>query len=273
MGKSRDSSGARDWLARASIGVEAPPAVVDPSTPCPPGHLRFVCISDTHGLHGKMTHRIPEGHVLIHAGDFSDTGEVAQVASLERWLSCMPHEHKVVIAGNHDVTFHTEYYARNWERFHYERQDSVAARAVLTESASVIYLEDSGTTIHGLRIWGSPWQPFFCDWAYNLRRGAACAQKWSLIPDEVDVLITHGPVAGRGDACSSGYHAGCEDLLHAIRRRRIKFHVCGHVHEGYGASSDGVTTYVNASTCDLNYRASNAPIVFDVPLPSLEGAE
>ena len=233
--------------------------------PCPPGHVRFVCISDTHGMHGKIA-RVPEGHVLIHAGDFSSTGEAHQVASLEKWMSCLPHEHKIVIAGNHDVTFHSDYYERKWKLYHRHRQqDHAAVRKILTESANVTYLEDSETTVFGLRVYGSPWQPEFCDWAFNLQRGESCAAKWQQIPDGIDVLVTHGPPAGHGDLCrESRYHAGCEQLLHRVQQLRPRYHVFGHIHEGYGVTSDGSTTYVNASTCNLDYKPVNPPIVFDV---------
>ena len=77
--------------------------------------------------------------------------------------------------------------------------------------------------------------------------------------------MTHGPALGHGDLCSSGMRAGCLDLLDELQTRvRPAFHVCGHVHEGYGVSTDGRTTFVNASTCDLSYRPENEPLVFDV---------
>lgn len=259
---------------RAPLGASAPPAIVaDPSNePCPPGHARFVCISDTHGQHGKIA-RVPDGDVLIHAGDFSSTGEFEQVQSLERWLSCLPHAHKIVIAGNHDLTFQRDFYEANWRRFHHEKLDCGPIRALLADSPNLTYLEDSETMVFGLRIYGSPWQPEFCNWAFNLPRGAPCAERWRRIPEGIDVLVTHGPPAGHGSRCwGSGFDAGCEDLLHRVRRLRPRAHVFGHIHEGYGATSDGVTTFINASTCTLKYTPTNAPIVFDVRLPDADGA-
>lgn len=267
MTRNRSCADRRARAERAPLGATAPPAVVvDPSAqPRPDKHARFVCISDTHGLHEEMAFSIPAGDVLIHAGDFSSTGELEQVRCLERWLSRLPHAHKLVIAGNHDITFHPPFYERNWRRFHREELDCAAARAILAGSQGVTYLEDAEVSVLGLRVYGSPWQPEFCNWAFNLPRGAPCAERWRRIPDGIDVLITHGPPAGHGDRCAgSGLHAGCEDLLHAVRRLQPRYHVFGHVHEGYGATSDGVTTFVNASTCDLRYRPSHAPIVFDV---------
>lgn len=129
------------------------------------------------------------------------------------------------------------------------------------------YLEDEGVIIGGYKIWGSPWSPWFYDWGFNLRRGPEIQAKWNLIPDETDILITHGPPLGFGDKCSDGYWAGCGDLLDTIRTRvKPAYHISGHIHEGYGILSDGTTTYINASSVNEDYYAVNKPIVFDLPI-------
>jgi hypothetical protein len=137
----------------------------------------------------------------------------------------------------------------------------------LIDAPNVIYLEDSGATLHGITIYGSPWQPEFYDWAFNLPRGKPCRDVWEKIPDGTEVLITHGPPLGHGDLCSSGDRAGCYDLLNIIQQRvKPKYHIFGHIHEGYGITTDGVTQFVNASTCNLQYLPNNPPIIFDVPM-------
>jgi len=104
------------------------------------------------------------------------------------------------------------------------------------------------------------------DWAFNVERGESCREKWKIIPNNCDILITHGPPLGRGDKCSNGDFAGCEDLLCEVQQRiRPRVHVFGHIHEGYGYTSDGSTLYINASTCTLNYIPTQPPIVFDLP--------
>lgn len=236
--------------------------------PKPEGWCRVVCFSDTHGMHDKIPQRhCPEGDILLHAGDFSNTGEVEQIQSLSAWLGAYPAQHKVVIAGNHDITFHEEYYqARGAKRFHSQTPyDCKVARASLSNCT---YLEDSAVEVCGYRIYGSPWQPEFCDWAFNLKPGPESRKKWEPIPESVDILMTHGPAKGFLDNTSTGVRVGCGNLLEAIQKRAVSVSVVGHIHEGYGCATDGATLYVNASTCTHDYRPTNRPIVFDLPPPA-----
>lgn len=243
---------------------------VPAGAPRVPGAVRVVCISDTHGMHRQLN--VPAGDILLNAGDITRSGEPGQIEDYLAWLGEQPHPHKVLVAGNHDITLHTDYYQRSWRRFHrrYGRPlDHGQTRTLLQQSPAVHYLEDELVEVAGLRIYGSPWQPTFYDWAFNATRGPEISRYWSRIPDRVDVLVTHGPPLGRGDLTATGHRAGCLDLLQTIQGRvRPRFHVFGHIHEGYGASTDGQTTYVNASTCTLRYRPTHPAFVFDVtPAP------
>lgn len=222
----------------------------------PDGATRFVCISDTHERHRSMKYDIPLGDVLLHAGDFSLVGEQHQVKDFNRWLASLPHQHKVVIAGNHDTSFEPEYYLK--------QKPTANPQRIRNELKDCIYLEDSEVVINGIRIYGSPWQPEFCDWAFNLKRGQPLQEKWALIPQGVDVLMTHGPPLGFGDMCYDGRLVGCEDLLKRIQELRPPVHVCGHIHEGRGILRDEQTLYVNACTVNLDYYPVFAPIVFDM---------
>jgi Icc-related predicted phosphoesterase len=203
--------------------------------------LTIVAISDTHGRHDSLA--LPPGDVLVHAGDLTTSGTLEDVVRFDGWLATLPHRHKIVIAGNHDFCF---------------ERDAAACRRAL---AHAIYLQDEGVVVEGVRFYGSPWQPWFYDWAFNLHRGEEIRRKWDLIPNDTDVLITHGPPAGFGDLTAGNVRAGCADLLDAVRRVQPALHVFGHIHEGYGVVDDEPTTFVNASICDLAYRPSNAPIV------------
>ena len=209
--------------------------------------MRFVCTSDTHTLHERVP--IPDGDVFIHAGDFTSCGELTDIARFNAFLGKLPHKHKIVIAGNHDFAF--------------ERQPTLA-RSILT---NCLYLQDSETIIDGVRIYGSPWQPWFNDWAFNLQRGPEIKAKWDQIPDDVQILVTHGPALGHGDEVlrpsGGSERVGCEDLLAAIQRIKPAYQVFGHVHEGYGITQEGPTTCINACMCDDMYNPVNPPIVFD----------
>jgi predicted phosphohydrolase len=206
--------------------------------------LRLVCLSDIHSL--KPLSPIPAGDVLIVAGDVCGYGTLDEIKAFDAFLGSLPHPHKLLIAGNHDWPF-----ARVPEQ----------AIALLHNA---VYLQDSGININGIKFWGSPWQPFFCNWAFNLPRGAPLAQVWAKIPTDTDVLITHGPPYGILDQVPGGEHVGCEELLKALRRIRPRTHIFGHIHEGYGVLKQEGTIFVNASVCNERYRPVNAPIVIDV---------
>jgi Icc-related predicted phosphoesterase len=206
--------------------------------------MRLVAISDTHGLHGSLS--IPDGDVLVHAGDLTRHGELDELLELNDFFAALPHRHKVVVAGNHDWCF---------------QQLPEGCRELLS---SVIYLQDEAVTIDGVRFYGSPWQPRFFDWAFNLPRGPRLRAKWLQIPRDTDVLITHGPPQGIGDRTLEGDQAGCADLREIVERIRPRLHIFGHIHEGAGAATLGRTTFVNASSVDRRYRPVHAPVVLDL---------
>jgi Icc-related predicted phosphoesterase len=206
--------------------------------------IRLVAISDTHNRHDQID--VPDGDVLVHGGDFTGRGTPDEIRAFNDWLGTLPHRHKVVIAGNHDWGFQIS---------------PENARAALTNA---IYLEDSGVEIEGLRFYGSPWQPWFMDWAFNLRTDAELRSKWDLIPEGTDVLITHGPPRGILDRTVTLDDVGCLELRRAVERIAPRLHIFGHIHEGYGQTVVGETTFVNASTCNLFYRPVNPPVVLDL---------
>lgn len=186
----------------------------------------------------------------------------------------LPYEYKIVIAGNHELTFDQEfmadlikqdfYYFPSVSKLKPENYENV--QSLLT---NCIYLQDSEVTVRGFRIYGSPWQPWFYGWGFNLPRGQALLEKWNLIPEGVDILITHGPPLGFLDwVPKKMQRVGCVELLNTVQRRvQPRLHVFGHIHEGYGVMADGTTTYVNASVCTVNYQPVNPPIVIDLPTP------
>ncbi len=224
--------------------------------------MRVVLVSDTHGHHNSI--RVPEGDILIHAGDLTPSGGISEVAAAAKWLSSLPHRYKIAIAGNHDVLF--------------ERSPTEASS--LLRSAGVIYLQDKGISIDGLSIYGSPWQPEFMHWAFNVPRGEL-AKYWDQIPNLLDVLITHGPPYGILDQrvpagmrrlapwedeepFAGSDPIGCEELLAAVQRTKPRVHVFGHIHRGYGTTQNEHTTFYNASICNENYEPVNKPWMIDL---------
>lgn len=189
--------------------------------------LTLVLMSDTHMYHDA--HPVPAGELLLHAGDLTHRGLPEQIAACDAFFARQPHPHKVMVAGNHDFLF--------------ERRPS-EARALIRHAT---YLEDSETTAAGLRIWGSPWQPWFLDWAFNLKTEAELAAKWALIPDGIDVLLTHSPPYGIGDLCDNGDRPGCKALLRRVFEVKPRLHVFGHIHENRGWWQCGETLFVNAA--------------------------
>ena len=126
--------------------------------------MRIISISDTHGLHENLD--IPDGDVLVHAGDMTSRGRLTQIEGFNKWISSFPHKNKIVISGNHDWGF---------------QKQSKQARELLT---SCIYLQDESIEIEGVKFYGSPWQPEFINWAFNLLRGKELKSIWENIPDE-----------------------------------------------------------------------------------------
>ncbi|OLQ01616.1 Metallophosphoesterase domain-containing protein 1 [Symbiodinium microadriaticum] len=243
------------------------------TAPPPSGWTRFVCFSDTHGRHFSIPseHLLP-ADVLLHAGDFTNTGELEQVRSFNKWLEDYPAKKKVLIAGNHDITFQEDYYvSRGAQRFHGgAHYNSSQAKGSLT---CCTYLEDTSVEVQGYRIYGSPWQPDFNDWAFNLPRGEALQKCWAAIPSDTDILVVHGPPAGYVDITPVG-RKGDVDLLAAIQNRSIPVVVTGHLHMGHGTATDGTTLFVNAATCTEEYAPIQPPIVFDLaPAAELRRSE
>jgi len=191
--------------------------------------LTLVAMADTHTFHDDLD--IPDGDVLIHAGDLSRSGSLEQLETARDFLMAQPHRYKIVVAGNHDRAFET----------HPEQ-----ARSLFKD---MIYLQDEFCVIEGVKFYGSPWTPAYMDWAFNLPRGAALRAKWALIPADVDVLITHGPPRGIGDNAGmiSG-REGCAELLNQVCQIAPPLHLFGHIHHDRGMWRQDATTFVNVST-------------------------
>jgi Icc-related predicted phosphoesterase len=208
--------------------------------------LNTTIISDTHVRHHKLTDNLIGGDLLIHCGDVSSTGNKGEILYFLEWFSELPYRYKVFIAGNHD--------------FFFERE-KVSSLNLLSYN-NLFYLNDMAITIEGLKIYGSPYQPWFHNWAFNLpRNGEELEHKWSMIPDDTDILITHGPPFGILDkTIRNNENAGCELLRKRVDDIKPLIHTFGHIHEGYGELQTRNTLFINGSNLNEMYQYTNKPI-------------
>ncbi len=210
--------------------------------------MKIVAISDTHSNHNDLI--LPECDLLLHSGDityFSKKG-MQEVVDFLTWFHNQPAKNKVFIAGNHDILF--------------EKEESFFRTVI---PPGITYLNDEMVTIEGVNIWGSPYTPWFHDWAFNRRRGAEIKKHWDLIPDNTDILLTHGPAYGILDMSANG-NVGCQDLLSAINRVMPRIHCFGHIHQKAHKSVEingKIIEFYNAAMVDGSYKIKKTPHVFE----------
>ncbi|KAG5981330.1 hypothetical protein E4U54_006659 [Claviceps lovelessii] len=182
--------------------------------------LSVVCVSDTHNSQPQ----IPDGDIFIHAGDLTQSGSRAELEAALSWIRSLPHQHKIVVAGNHDLLLDPSC-------------DGPAARTEASRREldwqGIVYLQNEARTLscsngRAVCVYGSPLSPKHGNWAFQYPRAT---NVWAdTIPEHVDILVTHGPPRGHLDLLKYG----CGHLLEALWRVRPRLHVCGHIHEGYG---------------------------------------
>lgn len=228
--------------------------------------MRVVFISDTHLRHDFF---IPEGDILVHSGDITMGGTMPELARAANWLNevRVGHGFKAVVLapGNHDHGF---------------EKDPGLARSLFHPVINILIHQP--IEIFGLKVFGSPYTPRFFDWAFNVDRGPELARLWAQIPDDTQILVTHGPPMGRLDTVKesdeSDYHTmygadfrykikhvGCADLRDRITHLpKLMVHAFGHIHrDGIEVGADKVT-YINASICNEQYLAVHKPKVLDI---------
>ena len=215
--------------------------------------MKITLISDTHNKHKYITDDLPGGDLLIHAGDISSMGYEHEIREFCKWYNSLDnYTNKVFIAGNHDWGFQI-----NTEK----------VKEILDFYENITYLQDKEVLVGEklVSVYGSPWQPEFYNWAFNLpRKGDELKEKWDNIPSNTDILITHGPAYGYVDkVIGRTENLGCELLTERIKELKPKIHVCGHIHSGYGYTFDGDTHYINASVLNESYIYYNKPLTID----------
>lgn len=211
-------------------------------------NLKIVIVSDTHGQHKKFEY--PPGDILIHAGDLTRTGTLLELKRLDKFFGTLPYKYIIVIAGNHDF-----FLDKKVEK----------CRKILK---NCIYLMDSSVVIEGLKIYGTPWLPWYCSWGFTICKGRRVKNKWDMIPDDTDILITHTPPHGTLDKNMFMANRGCRHLKDRVKSIKPKLHIFGHVHENHGVEQHSSTTYVNASLTNFMFLPKAAPITVNYDMIS-----
>ena len=209
-------------------------------------------ISDTHTKHKQLGNDLPGGDILIHAGDFMNSGRYWEEAFpfLDWYNDLGQYDKKILIAGNHDILFEDE------------MKD---IPKIMEDYPNIKYLLDQKTFVDGIKIYGSPWQPEFYDWAFNLpRNGEGLSEKWFWIPNDTDILVTHGPPWGHLDVTPYGnMNVGCELLRLRVDEVKPKIHVFGHIHSGYGYKFHEGTHFFNVAVLGERYTYDNKPMTVE----------
>ena len=306
--------------------------------------INIMCISDTHNRHDEIDiskWKDANIDILIHCGDITMYGKYENIVNYNNWIKYLKSEklikESVVIAGNHDITLHKEYFINGvkykneqlksgfeqWpamdfkniknvvkkhkqylktnhdqsdakeknnkedEKKNIENDDDETKKKklrkkekknkILSDYCDLClegikqdshYLQDSSIELFGIKIYGSPWQPHYNNWAFNQERGEISKKRWDIIGKDCNIVLTHGPPFLHGDETNAIFthnkeikledrHVGCKQLLKRINEIEPKYHIFGHLHEGYGVTFDKEnknTMFMNASTVTFEYE-------------------
>ena len=199
--------------------------------------MTILHLSDTHGKHRELAD-MPPADVLVHSGDFTLAGGDMEVLDFIEWLCDLPYQHTIFIAGNHD--------------------DCMMDATLEGLPDDVHYLADSGITIDGGTFYGAPMFAGMVDG--DLRE----IEHYEMIPNDVDVLITHRPPLGILDSIDDKIYYGSSLLLDKVKTIRPKLHLFGHVHGAYGSTAWNGTSFSNAALADWKYNLRYSPQIIDL---------
>jgi len=198
--------------------------------------LKLIHISDTHGRHRELTKLIPsDTDILVHSGDWSHFEWTEETEAFLKWFKEMPGEHKILVSGNHDGPFSKS--ADVYSEFDLE---------------GVHYLENQSIEIEGIKFYGSPNVRMDFEMSFTYFNDSEALSLWKNIPEDTEVLITHGPAHGTLDQnISSGKvkSFGCRILETELQKlKKLKLHLFGHVHEAKGVEKKNGVIFSNAAT-------------------------
>lgn len=232
--------------------------------------MKILFISDTHTFQRELIH-LPEADVICCSGDFCLRGEFEEGLSFIKWFSELPYKHKVFIAGNHDICFDSthkrfEYFQKIYKDYKGEFIEDITQKI----PKGVHYLMKSEVVIDGVKFWGAPYTPWFHNWAFNLPRDSEeIREVWAQIPEDVDVLLTHGPAFKILDYTFEGLFVGCESLAEKLNSLKPPIFSFGHIHESYGYNfvsypeSEKITLAINSSVVNRRYWVINPPVLVE----------
>lgn len=216
--------------------------------------MQIVALSDTHNKHREMILPEPSGsgrRILVHCGDFTNSGTLEEVTDFIEWFVDIPNfDHKVLIAGNHDITLDTNYYNKKWRQFHTTKQDTQLISDIIRENDEFVYLEDYSVVLENLKFYGAPWvRAGTRDWAFCMYLPTTAEEAWKHIPMDTDVLLTHTPPYESLDRNSYDISVGCPQLKAACDAIRPKLHFFGHVHRPGMESTEYGKRFNTATAC------------------------
>jgi Icc-related predicted phosphoesterase len=210
--------------------------------------MKIVAFSDIHGQQSKKLTRWFDdnpGDLLIFAGDLQ-LNNLDDGTNFIKWFQQLPYTNKVSVFGNHDgnYIYTLTYIVQNG----------------LTD---IVFLNNGGITINGIKIFGSPHSVQYGSWWF-MKKDEELTELWDKIPDDTDILITHGPPFEILDYNFNNITTGSKTLLKRVNElSNLRYHVFGHIHESYGMTNINGKTFINASLLDEKYQLVNNPIVFD----------
>ena len=200
--------------------------------------LDLVAFSDTHGQH-HLLYDVPDGDVLVFAGDMTEHGRINEVEDFADWFSRFDHDFKLAIAGNHDYCFDD-----------HRREEAVE----VLESRDINYLENDSVEYRGVKFYGSPYSNTFDKYVFN--------EGFGEIPGDADVIVTHGPAEGVLDELGEYGHIGSSELKKVLEDKEFEAHIFGHVHKQHGRDGDSY----NVSVVNRELTVADDPVSIDIEL-------
>lgn len=197
--------------------------------------MKIAAFSDCHWLYENIK-KFPKADMCIFTGDWSGNGvSICETVRFINWFSKLPYLYKIAIPGNHD------FYCQN----------NINICKQLFKANGINLLIDEEIEVNGLKIYGTPWSPFFNNWAFMLNE-EELKKKFRHIPSNLDILITHTPPKGILDN-----NLGSNALLEQINKVKPKINIFGHIHEGYGKFKNKDTKFYNVSVVNDRYKLVN----------------